>query len=85
MENKHTTRRTLRGIVMSDKMDKTRAVEVRRTKQHPKYKKRLTVSKRYLAHDQRNEYHVGDAVFIQETRPLSRQKRWRISGRIQNV
>lgn len=68
--------RTLKGIVVSDKMEKTVVVEVERLRVHPKYKKRYKVSKRYKAHDEKNEYKVGDKVVIQETRPRSREKRW---------
>ena len=82
MKSEQKKRRKLQGVVMSDTMNKTRTVEVRRTKVHPKYKKRFTVSKRYLVHDEKNEYHTGDKVMIEETRPLSREKRWRIVGKI---
>lgn len=68
--------RTLKGIVVSDKMEKTVVVEVERLRVHPKYKKRYKVSKRYKAHDEKNEYKVGDKVVIQETRPRSKEKRW---------
>lgn len=64
------------GIVVSDKMDKTVIVKVERIKVHPKYKKRYTVFKKYKAHDEKNEFKVGDRVVIAETRPLSRDKRW---------
>jgi len=71
-------KRRFKGIVISDKMDKTRVVEVARFKSHPKYKKRYRVSKKYKAHDEKNKCKVGDEVTIEETRPLSKQKRWRI-------
>ncbi len=71
-------KRTLEGVVVSDKMQKTRIVEVRRYKLHPKYKKRFSVTKRYYAHDEKEQYKVGDTVTIQETRPLSRLKRWMV-------
>ncbi len=64
------------GIVMSDKMDKTVVVEVTRLYAHPKYKKYVKSSKRYKAHDPENQYHTGDKVVIQESRPLSKDKRW---------
>lgn len=76
--------RTKKGIVVSDKMDKTRVVEVKRLKLHPKYRKRYIVSKRYKAHDEKNQYKIGDKVLIAETRPLSREKRWRVVARIPN-
>ena len=68
--------RTLTGIVVSDKMQKTVTVEVMRLKMHPKYKKQYKVSARYHAHDAEGTYHVGDKVVIVETRPLSKTKRW---------
>jgi small subunit ribosomal protein S17 len=70
--------RTKVGKVVSDKMEKTRVVEVERLKEHKKYKKRFVVSKRYKAHDEENKYKVGDRVEIVESRPLSKDKRWRI-------
>lgn len=72
--------RTFYGTVVSDQMDKTIVVRVDRTTIHPKYRKRYTVSRRYLVHDEQNQYHVGDAVAFSETRPLSRHKRWRVVG-----
>lgn len=70
--------RTLTGTVVSDAMDKTIVVSVSRTKVHPKYKKRYTVSKKYHVHDEKNSHAVGDTVTFVETRPLSRHKRWRV-------
>ncbi len=61
---------------MSDKMDKTVVVEVMRLYAHPKYKKYVKISKRYKAHDPENQYHTGDKIVIQESRPLSKDKRW---------
>lgn len=69
-------RRQLQGVVVSDKMQKTIVVEVTRVKEHPKYKKRFKVTKRYKAHDENGEYHIGDKVIIEETRPISKEKRW---------
>ena len=66
------------GIVVSDKMDKTVVVEVTRTMMNPTYKKVVRRKKRYKAHDEENQYKVGDKVSIMETRPLSKDKRWRI-------
>lgn len=71
----------LKGIVVSDKMQKTVVVEVARVKKHPRYKRRYEVHKRYKAHDKNEEYKVGDRVIIEECRPLSRQKRWRVIGK----
>lgn len=72
--------KTLKGTVVSDKMQKTVVVEVMRLKRHQKYKRSYKVSKRYKAHDEKNEYHAGDTVLIQETRPMSREKKWRVVG-----
>ncbi len=73
-----TTRRRLNGVVVSDKMDKTIVVRVDRTVIHPKYLKRYTVSKRFKVHDEENTAKVGDQVTFEETRPLSKTKRWRL-------
>jgi small subunit ribosomal protein S17 len=64
--------------VVSDKMDKTRIVVVERRLAHSKYGKYMTRRDRYKAHDERNQYKVGDRVEIIESRPLSREKRWRV-------
>lgn len=74
--------RTLTGTVMSDTMAKTVVVRVDRVVTHPRYRKQYQVSTRFKAHDERNEYHVGDRVRIEETRPYSREKRWRVIGRV---
>jgi len=66
------------GLVVSDKMDKTRVVAVERTFRHPRYERVVKRTTRFKAHDERNETHVGDRVLIVETRPLSKDKRWRI-------
>jgi small subunit ribosomal protein S17 len=73
MENK---KRKLEGVVVSDKMQKTRVIEISRMKKHPKYLKYFKVSRRFKAHDENNEYKVGDVVVIQESRPMSKDKRW---------
>lgn len=70
--------RTFTGIVFSDKMDKTIIVKVNRTKIHPKYKKRFTVSRRYKVHDEKNKFKTGDKVEFIECRPLSKDKKWRV-------
>lgn len=69
-------KRRLEGVVVSDKMSKTCVVEIVRLKKHPKYQKYYKVSKRFKVHDENNEYHAGDRVLIEETRPLSKEKRW---------
>jgi small subunit ribosomal protein S17 len=72
-------RRTQVGTVVSNRMHKTAVVAVRRRVQHAKYKKVLTRRTRYKVHDERNECEIGDTVLITECRPLSRDKRWRLS------
>ncbi|GAB7387287.1 30S ribosomal protein S17 [Bacillaceae bacterium] len=66
------------GRVVSDKMDKTIVVLVETYKPHPLYKKRVKYSKKYKAHDEHNSAKIGDIVKIMETRPLSKEKRWRL-------
>jgi 30S ribosomal protein S17 len=65
-------------VVTGDKMNKTRVVTVERRLAHAKYGKYMTKREKYKAHDEKNEYRVGDHVVIVESRPLSRQKRWRV-------
>jgi len=71
-------RKTLTGVVTSDKMDKTVAVIVNRLVLHPVYKKYIRKRTKVKAHDEKNECHVGDKVLLIETRPLSKEKRWRV-------
>ncbi len=71
-------RKTLIGVVSSDKMDKTVVVMVNRLVLHPVYKKYVRKRKKVKAHDEKNECRVGDKVLLIETRPLSREKRWRV-------
>ena len=66
----------MQGVVVSDKMDKTVVVRVERRVKHPIYKKFIRRSKRYAAHDEDNAHKVGDVVRIQESRPISKRKRW---------
>ncbi len=75
-EETTTGRRVLIGRVVSDRMDKTVTVEVTRTVRHARYHKFVTRRKKYKAHDENNECHVDDTVVIQESRPMSRHKRW---------
>lgn len=72
----------IKGVVVSNKMKKTVVVRVDRLKKHPKYQKFYNVSKRFKAHDENGEYMTGDLVFIEETRPMSHEKRWRVSALI---
>jgi small subunit ribosomal protein S17 len=71
-------RKTLVGTICSDKMDKTVVVMIERLVKHPRYKKYVKRRAKYKAHDETNECHTGDTVSIIETRPLSREKRWRV-------
>jgi small subunit ribosomal protein S17 len=66
------------GRVVSDRMQKTVVVEVETMGRHPLYQKVVRRSRRFKAHDERGDAHVGDTVLIQETRPLSKEKRWRV-------
>ncbi len=74
--------RKLKGTVVSDKMNKTRIVAIEKLKKHPRYQKFYKVTARFKAHDEKNEYKTGDNVIIEETRPLSKDKRWKISEKI---
>lgn len=79
IEQSERNRRKVRvGVVTSDAMDKTVTVSVERQFPHPLYGKGMKRTKRYHAHDEKNEYQVGDTVRITETRPLSKTKRWRV-------
>lgn len=71
-------RKTLIGVVISDKMDKTVVVVVNRLVLHPVYKKYVRKRTKVKAHDEKNECHIGDKVLLIESRPLSKEKRWRV-------
>ena len=71
-------RKTRIGIVISDKMDKTITVEIRNRVKHPLYGKIMNRTEKFKAHDEQNEAGIGDTVRIMETRPLSKDKRWRL-------
>ena len=75
---KTTKRKTLMGLVVSNKMDKTVVVKVERKFIHPKFKKVVKSSRKYSVHDEKNECCPGDFISIRETRPLSKTKRWRL-------
>ena len=77
-ENKRNERKTRIGKVVSDKMDKTIVVAIEELVQHKLYKKSVKRTVKFKAHDENNEAQVGDRVQIMETRPLSREKRWRL-------
>ena len=81
-ENKKSQKRVLKGAVVSDRMDKTVVVRVDRMKVHPKYGKRYVQSTRFKAHDEKGEYKVGDVVKLEETRPLSKDKCWRVTEKV---
>ncbi|HRY52347.1 MAG TPA: 30S ribosomal protein S17 [Candidatus Portnoybacteria bacterium] len=66
----------LKGVVVSNKMQKTVIVAVTRLKEHSLYKKKYKVTTRYSAHDEKNEYQIGDKVIISETSPISKNKKW---------
>ena len=74
------SRKTRRGVVVSDKPDKTVIVSVERQFAHPLYGKQVKRTKKYHAHDENNQYKTGDVVRIVETRPLSKQKRWKVQA-----
>lgn len=71
-------KRQLTGTVVSNKMQKTVVVEIEQIKEHPKYRRRYKVHKKYKAHDEKGECKVGDKVLIEECRPISKEKRWRV-------
>lgn len=73
----------LQGKITSDKMDKTVVVEVERVKEHPRYKKRFKVHKKYKAHDEKNEFSVGEEVVIEEVRPISKDKKWKVIKKLE--
>jgi small subunit ribosomal protein S17 len=75
-------KRILEGVVVSDKNDKTIVVKVERRLRHPVLKKTVRLSKKYHAHDEKNEAKTGDVVRIEETRPLSKQKRWALVEKV---
>lgn len=79
---KTTNKKTLKGTVVSDKMDKTVVVLVERYVKHPKYQKYQTLSKKYKAHDEENVYKVGDIVMIEETMPISKDKHFRVTAKV---
>ena len=76
-------RKTRIGVVVSDKANKTVTVQVERRFAHPLYGKQVRKTKKYQAHDENNEYRVGDTVRMVETRPLSKTKRWRVAELIE--
>ena len=80
MSQEQTARRTLQGVVVGDKMDKTVVIKIERLTRHPLYGKVLKRARTFKAHDENNECHVGDVVAIAECRPISKDKSWRVTG-----
>ena len=78
MTEERNLRKVRQGVVVSDVNDKTIVVEVKERKPHPVYGKMMTSTKKFHAHDEKNEADIGDTVQIMETRPLSKMKRWRL-------
>ena len=85
MSEQQKVQRTLTGRVLSDKMDKTVTVLIERRVTHPLYGKIVTRSKKYHAHDEKNECHPGDLVIIEECRPISRTKAWRVAKLVEKA
>ena len=75
-------KRQLKGIIISDKMQKTVVVRVEKVKQHPKYKRRYKLHKNYKVHYEGDEYKVGDKVLVEETMPISKDKKWKLIKKI---
>ncbi len=75
-------KRQLTGTIVSDKMQKTIVVKVERIKEHPKYLRRYRISKKYQAHVEQGEYKIGERVIIEECRPISKNKRWRVIKKV---
>lgn len=84
MEQTKSNKKILMGIISSAKMEKTAVVVVKRLVEHPKYRKRYWVSKKYKAHNPQNQFKEGERVTMRESRPLSKDKRWVITKRLEN-
>jgi len=82
MSDKVKTKKVITGTVVSNSMDKTVAVQVTRRYKHTLYKKMVTARKKFLAHDEKNEFKVGDIVIIQECAPMSKRKTWFVKEKI---
>ena len=78
MTSERGLRKNKIGIVISDKMDKSRVIAVKRYLKHPFYGKFIRKTSKFMVHDENNESHTGDVIKIMETRPLSKRKRWRL-------
>lgn len=77
-QEKSIKKQQMTGTVVSDKMMKTVVVKVDIRKRHPKYMKSYTISKKFKAHDEKGEYHIGDRIVIESCRPISREKRFKV-------
>jgi len=75
-------KKQLTGTVVSNKMLKTLVVKVERIKEHPRYRRRYKISKKYKVHNEKGEYKIGDKVVIEECRPISKEKKWRVIKKI---
>jgi len=75
-------KRKLQGIIISDKMQKTLVVQVERIKEHPKYKRKYKFHKKYKAHLEGGEYQIGDKVVIEECKPISKEKKWKVIKKV---
>jgi small subunit ribosomal protein S17 len=82
MNEVKSRKKVLTGKVLKNGMDKTVVVEVARVKRHPKYQKTYKINKKYLAHDENNEYKIGDTVEMIEARPISGRKRWQVLRKV---
>ena len=85
MEAKKVNHKTIQGVVVSDKMDKTIVVKVASYNPHPKYKKIIETNKNYKAHDENNECGIGDTVRIVESKPISGGKRWTLESIVEKA
>lgn len=81
MENKDN-KKILKGTVVSNKMQKTVVVAITSLKEHPKYKRRYRMTKRYKAHNEKGEYQIGDIVIMQECKPMSKDKKWKVIKKV---
>lgn len=84
-DNTENKGNTLNGVVVSNKMDKTVVVSISRFVKHPKYGKFYKINKKYKAHDAQNEYKVGDKVEITETKPISKDKKFRVISKVKSL
>ncbi len=85
MPETRNARKEREGVVVSDKMEKTVVVAVQRLTRHPLYGRVIRITKKFKAHDEKNECRVGDRVRIVETRPMSKEKRWRVAEIIEKA